>query len=661
MKVRIIIFLFLSQLFVSKAQNENEFFDISVEEMLNTTIEVTNKQKTKILEAPAIVSFITQQEIKHSGARDLIDVLMMIPGIQFGHDVESVVGISMRGFWAHEGKALILWDGIELNENLFGTTQFGNHYDINAIKRIEIIRGPGSALYGGYAGLMVVNIITKDGEDGNFLSVQNTTGTFINEPGKISLMNGNVNFTKKWENGFNIGIHGLYGRSIRSNDNFTDFYGETFNMGEQSNSGIYPFHISAKMQYKNLSVSSIFDNYSFNDRVIFGKKAEKSQRIHFKSYNIRTSYNAKINEKLSIIPTLTVKINTPWQKPTLPAVAPYHYDKTVYRGIQNVTSFYKINDNINIQVGVESYQDYCEANKHTTPDELFKDSTYNAFYYNLAGFVQATVNTKIANFTAGMRYDKHSAFAGAFSPRLVANKTIKDKLTLKFMSSMAFRAPVIENIRLAELNKNTINPERLFNFEVGTTYKFDKNFYMSVNLFNIRLFDPIIYTADTISEYYYNFDSSGNIGVEVESIFKRQWGSITFSYSWYHNVINKVNLYEVPNRKGVLLGNANHKVCTEVNFRITPSLNLNINQTFLSQRYGYVGTDSIKTYKPVFMTNLFLLYTNAFKVKNLELGLGGYNLFNETFEFVEPYNGGVNALPALNRQAAIRVTYRLGI
>lgn len=656
MKRYLFILSYLVMQFNLHAQQENDFFDISVEELLNTTIEVTNKQKTKILEAPAIVSFITQEEIKYSGARDLTDVLMMVPGIQFGHDVEGVVGVSMRGFWGHEGKILILWDGIELNENLFATTQFGNHYDIHAIKRIEIIRGPGSAIYGGYAGLCVINMITKDGSDANRLSIKTTAGAFYDH---YSRMTGNISLTKKWENGLNIGVHAFSGQSNRSNQDFTDFYGNTFNMAINDNSTIRPMSLSAKAEYKNFTFSSLIDNYTFKDRIVFGSNADKSQNVGFASFNLRAGYKAKINDKLECISTITLKRNTPWQKASLPAIIPYHYDKTAYRATENVFFTYKPKEKIDLQWGIESYQDYCIASPYTTVDELFKDSSYKAFYYNLAGFGQAVIHTKFANFTAGIRYDKHSAFEGAFSPRFVINRTFADKLTLKLMMSRAFRAPVMENIRLAELNKNVISPERIYTFEVGATYKFDKNFYISLNLFDVRLTDPIIYTADTIAEYYFNFDSSDNIGGELESIFKRKWGNIVLGYSYYYNVTNKVGFYEVPNKKNILLGNTQHKLTTEINVRPTKHLNINLSTVYWGERYGYIGVDSVAKYKPVLMSNLFFTWSDSFGITGLELGTGIYNLLDENFAFIQPYAGGVNALPAMNRELLLRITYRI--
>ncbi len=56
-------------------------------------------------------------------------------------------------------------DGQEINENLYGSVVFGGHYDVSQIQRIEIIRGPGSSIYGGCAELGVIHIITKSATD----------------------------------------------------------------------------------------------------------------------------------------------------------------------------------------------------------------------------------------------------------------------------------------------------------------------------------------------------------------------------------------------------------------------------------------------------------------------------------------------------------------
>lgn len=126
-----------------------------MEALINQQIAVSVKNPLSVRKSPNIISLITEEEIKKSGARDLTDVLRTFPGLDFGVDVQGQIGLGVRGSWANEGKILILLDGQEMNEIAYGTLQFGNNYPLEQIKKIEIIRGPGSAVYGGFAEYMV--------------------------------------------------------------------------------------------------------------------------------------------------------------------------------------------------------------------------------------------------------------------------------------------------------------------------------------------------------------------------------------------------------------------------------------------------------------------------------------------------------------------------
>ena len=143
------------------------FYMLSLEELMNVNVTVASRTPMTNRESPGIVTVITQDEIKKTGANDLMEVLKLVPGFDFGVDIEGIVGIGIRGNWANEGKVLMLIDGIKLNEELYSTLQFGGHYPIEMINRIEIIRGPGSAIYGGNAEYAVINIITDLNSDFN--------------------------------------------------------------------------------------------------------------------------------------------------------------------------------------------------------------------------------------------------------------------------------------------------------------------------------------------------------------------------------------------------------------------------------------------------------------------------------------------------------------
>src|ERR1700757_1943534 len=201
-----------------------------LEKLINSLISVASKKPLNVRESPSIVTLVTAEEIKNSGARDLIDVLRLVPGVDFGVDVQGVVGIGMRGNWAHEGKVLILLDGQEMNEILYATTQFGNHFPIDQIKKIEIIRGPGSAIYGGYAEYGVINIITKQGGDINGISASGIYGVTEKD---FMRRNINVSAGKKIKD-FEWSLSGMYGQGQRSDRDYTDIYGNTYNMAGNS-------------------------------------------------------------------------------------------------------------------------------------------------------------------------------------------------------------------------------------------------------------------------------------------------------------------------------------------------------------------------------------------------------------------------------------------
>ena len=97
---------------------------LSLEDLMNIKITVASTTELTAKESPAIVSTITADDIKAMGANDLMDVLKLVPGFQFGVDVEGVVGLAVRGNWSHEGKVVLLYDGQELNEGLYSTLQF---------------------------------------------------------------------------------------------------------------------------------------------------------------------------------------------------------------------------------------------------------------------------------------------------------------------------------------------------------------------------------------------------------------------------------------------------------------------------------------------------------------------------------------------------------
>ena len=147
------------------ADGEQPLTQMSLEEILGVKLVVASRTETTVIDAPSIVSVITAEDIRRMGARDLRDVLRTVPGFEIG--VRGTLGypeIGLRGIITdNTEKIRILLDGLPVNENLegSGTIVFGD-LALDNVKQIEIIRGPGSALYGTNAFVGVISIITKD-------------------------------------------------------------------------------------------------------------------------------------------------------------------------------------------------------------------------------------------------------------------------------------------------------------------------------------------------------------------------------------------------------------------------------------------------------------------------------------------------------------------
>lgn len=125
---------------------------------------VTTASRTgeKVDDAPASVTVITADQIRRMGATNLLDILRYVPDLQVTEVNHSVANVSIRGFnTEYDNSLLVMVDNRPVYNDLFGGV-FWNLIPVtlDQIKRIEIVRGPGSALYGANAYQGVINIIT---------------------------------------------------------------------------------------------------------------------------------------------------------------------------------------------------------------------------------------------------------------------------------------------------------------------------------------------------------------------------------------------------------------------------------------------------------------------------------------------------------------------
>jgi outer membrane cobalamin receptor len=622
-----------------------------LEKLINQLIAAASKKPLNTRESPGIVSLITEDEIRKSGARDLIDVLRLVPGIDFGVDVEGVVGLGMRGNWAHEGKILILLDGQEVNEILFATSQLGNHYPVHLIKRIEVIRGPGSAIYGGFAEYGVINIITRGGEDLRGVTADLSHGFYA---ASIARQNLSVGVGDK-SGDLAYSVTGMLGRATRSDLRYTDMSGNSYMMVE--NAALDPALINAALTYKGLSFRAIGDFYKTSMRDGYGDVlADGAVTERFNSIYSELKYNWIANEQLTLIPKFTFKHQTPWKTDVYEGKEAYN--KSASRSLGNLTAIYNVSRYINVVAGAEYFEDFARDKGDSS---YFSGGSTSVSYNNYALFAQGLFKNRLVNVILGARYDKHNVYGDAFVPRVGLTKKYR-KFHFKALYSGAFRAPSIENINY--MTEEGIRPEltRVSELELG--YQIGRKSLVTLNVFDITTTDPIVYLTDSLNnDIYANSGASGSQGLEAEYRLRGKKGHLTLNYAFY-TVSNKerIDAYKVSEQWNSLLAFANHKVNINASWNVTSNISVNPSASIYGTRWGYhfdadSGSAQLKQFKPLALVNVFAWYQSP--VKGLQIGAGVYDLFDERFHFIQPYDGGHAPLPGPSREILVRISYTI--
>lgn len=163
----------------------DDFFELSPAELANTPIEIASGSARPATRAAGVTTVITADQIKAMGATDLNQVLETVPGFHVSIDPLTNDPIySVRGIRNSTGaQVLVLLDGTRLSVPYFGGRTIGFRMPTQNIQRVEVIRGPGSAVYGADAFAGVVNIISKNADEIDGTVVGGRVGNFNSQSG----------------------------------------------------------------------------------------------------------------------------------------------------------------------------------------------------------------------------------------------------------------------------------------------------------------------------------------------------------------------------------------------------------------------------------------------------------------------------------------------
>jgi iron complex outermembrane receptor protein len=149
------------------AQQPDDLSSVSLDSLLNIRVSAASRYEQVTRTAPAAIVIVTADAIRSFGYQTLSDVLADVAGFYISND-RNYSYLGARGFSRptdYNNRILVMLNGQRLNESFYGSAYIGRELgiDMRALDRIEIVRGPGSALFGTSAMFAVINLVTTSG------------------------------------------------------------------------------------------------------------------------------------------------------------------------------------------------------------------------------------------------------------------------------------------------------------------------------------------------------------------------------------------------------------------------------------------------------------------------------------------------------------------
>jgi len=511
-----------------------------MDELLDIEIEIATGKLQKLSRAPAVANVITAADIKAMGVTEFRQVLDMIPGV---HHYPDPLGrldphFSIRGIHtADNSQVLVLIDGHDITHATTGSSPYGFRMSVANIARVEVMRSPGSALYGADAFAGVINVITKSASDLSGTQFGWRRGSFNTQD--VWLQNA-ARLNNEWDLNFSLessDSDGDDGRVVEYND-------ETFGF-----TGRAP--LETNYDYTNAQVSLKNNEWTFklwNWRLDDGGTGQGAAFIPSPTDFDKTELNLLDiqNQKQNVLPGLGIDtrfsyeiLKSDTQFLIFPAFGPFVDGVrgipggTQHKSIFSIRADYTAFKGHRLLIGAGSEwvelkpREVKNFDSSLTPFGSMVDVSNdpaNIFMLKQARTVnhillqdEWEVNDAWA-VTAGIRYDNYSDFGNTTNPRLAVVWRAHQKLTTKLLYGRAFRAPSFSELYFinnpATLGNPNVNAETIDTYEAVIDYRPTRTFNLVLSIFDYRIEDLIDRTFGVPA---HNIGKQDGHGFELEA------------------------------------------------------------------------------------------------------------------------------------------------
>ena len=479
------------------ASEPSDLFELPLEDLLDIEVLSPSQTVKKIGQAPNIITSITAKQIASMGARTLSDVLKMVPGVQVltrrnGQDMVWIRGIPT----GRNSKVMLLIDGVPQREGLIGGWSSDEQTQINNIERIEVIRGPGSALYGGDAYSGMISIFTKH-----------------KVPQYNTVTAGIASFDKQWLNfeaGKEVGQSKLIvsGRWQQS-EGYAQQY-DRAGLDSTHNNNVKAKSLSGTFLSGNWQLGANFDDFT-TEYPHYSSDQYKSQRYEILSAYLKHVFNF---DKLTIENQLyTYQVTRTFERTIkdLDASINFYSDSDLdsdSNGLRSQWSYafnsqqHTVFGLIYQQRNVSQYHETISLKNGIAVNEIesrvLKNGDSSPASHNRAVYIQHE-SLWMANqlgVTLGARVDDYPEFDTEISPRVALTYQSNQDWSGKVILGTAFRPPTfLQQYEIRNDNNVSGNPaltpEQIETIEAEWVYHFSTNNNLAIRGFRSRLSDFI--------------------------------------------------------------------------------------------------------------------------------------------------------------------------
>lgn len=621
--------------------------ELSLIDLLDQDQEVATLWPTSAREAPAVVTILTGSELQRAGARDLMDALRLLPAFEYTIDVWNSAGLGVRGNHAMEGKVLVLIDGVEWNETLYASFSLGNRLPVALIDRIEVIRGPGSAIYGGYASLAVIRVTTHATGEPLGGRVEGQTAWTEGLLHERSTLSGTAGIPLGSEG--RLGLAATLGTGQRTVGPYTDVFGTTVDLtGAQR---LAPGLLSAGLRWQGVDAALVLESYRTTQRDGYDAVQRRPWDSNYHGAYGRISYQAELGQGWSLIPRLSSKWQRPWESMDRP-VSSWNYS-AIYTSKSTAGLDLRADGAVDLLLGLEGSLDQLYE-----PHKIYFGG--DAQYRSVAGYAQLIAPTPAVDLTAGIRQDWSELYGLGVAPRLALTRAWRQH-HLKLMLNRSFRAPGLVHAILGGEE-----PERSTTLEAELGLRPTQDTYLTLTAFDITIQDPLVYyyELDTSSgaeeEGYRNDERAGTRGGELEARWTLGWVRGVLGWSLYTaSGRNRTDTYAVPDRGAPLLGLPTHKGVGRVSAPLSDTLQLGGTTTLLGPRWAITSVDasgeSVYERMPTALLVGGLLELDDVGTPGLSIALGVHDLLDTQAPLAQAYDQWHAPLSTVGRSWRVQV------